>query len=1115
MKKNNQYKGYRRTILLVAILLITILIISLSSINALDLKELVKPKIDTKITKTYDEEKKEINLKDKDVKNILDGQIIKQTLKSDPIVQVEGLGEQLVQRYEIDVYEELDEPFRDYETYFVNNNESINRNIKIRYGIPYGVINFYAEDDCTKVTKPDEACSRKWVNETEIKTLWVDFSESQLKKLPRGRYDIGVFAEVKIGDYVEGIPSWFGSRMPEFASWNSTWEVDLEDYFAFEETADDLIDIWNYDNNGTNDGADYEATGKNNDGWGFLRANTDEVTLMNSSVYWGNSLTIRSWIYPTSADDMVVMSKGETVSPKLGSFRMAYRATDKAYCGSVADSIEYVNAVGTTLLLPNHWYHIVCVFDIGTKTAKVYVNGTLETTAGPATATYTLKQAINVSIGKQSQTSSEYFQGTIDELAVWSGVKTAPFITADYDNTAGIFYTESPPAPTDNNPNVTLNTPADSQDSNINTYPFNISATDDIGLLELKFYINDTLNQTFTNTTYNQTFIGFNQTIRLPDGVYNWTGTARDLSGQNHTATARTITIHNSPPIISTPLNLSTFQASSFPFSWVLNVSVSDPLLEDCWYYHTDNATIWKYTCNVTRNLKFQSAGTKTIYYYANDSYGNVANRNDTLTISQITELANFTKSVQENTATHISIGLFTSENITQYNGTLIYNGTKQTTTNLTINNTYITFNTTLTTPFVSTDTSIPLSWSYYVNNLSYNSTAFSQTVLDQGTIGLSTNCSNGLVASLTFHFEDEINDTYLTADYVGFNFQYGVTNPYDSQSNGNFSNIDEFSLCINDTVSANYTLGTAEIEYELDNFGDREYYLINSSISNVTVNITLYLLHNTEYDKYFFTLKEGTSNLQNHRVVINKYFINEAQYKNIGIRLTDNDGDFVEYLEPDKKYRFFVFNSNNNLVGTVDRTATCESAPCTMSLNTLTSSETVYGGYYDRIGVGVYSNLSFNVTTKVVTLDYVDSLGTATYGQLIVEQITLNRTNKVLCDTKLYSISGTITCNLSSYDNLDFVAGGYISRSPALPFEWIFGLFKDTGENLGLMGIFITLILLVTIFFAFKAELAIGVLSIPLALTILQIATFLPLSWASLVLIWGLAVLIAFIIRR
>lgn len=94
-------------------------------------------------------------------------------------------------------------------------------------------------------------------------------------------------------------------------------------------------------------------------------------------------------------------------------------------------------AAGTTVMVAGTWYHVAAVADYANNKIKAYVNGILETNAtGSYTATVTENNnSSSVALGAEDDGLSAYFNGNIDEAAVFNRMLSDAEIKAQY--TAG------------------------------------------------------------------------------------------------------------------------------------------------------------------------------------------------------------------------------------------------------------------------------------------------------------------------------------------------------------------------------------------------------------------------------------------------------------------------------------------------------------------------------------------------------------------------------------------------------------------------------------------------------------------------------------------------------
>lgn len=134
-------------------------------------------------------------------------------------------------------------------------------------------------------------------------------------------------------------------------------------------------------------------------------ADNDELDLISD-------YSIEAWIYPTSLNSsgMGIVSKYQT-SAANGYFLRFSLESDPVleFDGLVADEFQ---------ISTNTWYHVVAVNDNSTR--KLYVNGEEQELSGSLQEVST--NTDNLRIG--SDYSGRYFNGIIDEVAIWGKALT-------------------------------------------------------------------------------------------------------------------------------------------------------------------------------------------------------------------------------------------------------------------------------------------------------------------------------------------------------------------------------------------------------------------------------------------------------------------------------------------------------------------------------------------------------------------------------------------------------------------------------------------------------------------------------------------------------------------
>jgi len=320
-----------------------------------------------------------------------------------------------------------------------------------------------------------------------------------------------------------------------------------------------------------------------------------------------------------------------------------------------------------------------------------------------------------------------------------------------------------------------------------------------------------------------------------------------------------------------------------------------------------------------------------------------------------------------------------------------------------------------------------------------------------------------------------------------------------------------EFDFC-----TANYTstiYSDMEAFYTAAGYVDKQYFLNNASLTNTTNEITLYLLNEDDALEFFITVEQDLEPIADATITIQKYFVGEGAYKTVEIDETDSDGEFTAYLDLDKKYRFTI-TKNDVVLGIKDKRASCDAAPCEILLQLETASENPFALFDSAFASNVLYNLSFNPTTKIVTFDFVDTTGLATYFRMIVYNSQTNQSSIVLHDQTVYSSSGSMTFNATGYKG-DFYVQVYVSRSPESLIDFITFVISATVETLGLLGLFTAFILILVIIFGLSFKPSMLIMAVPLALTIFKLGAIISLSSTSLIFIYVLAFVALFALSK
>ena len=448
----------------------------------------------------------------------------------------------------------------------------------------------------------------------------------------------------------------------------------------------------------------------------------------------------------------------------------------------------------------------------------------------------------------------------------------------------------------------------------------------------------------------------------------------------------------------------------------------------------------------------------------------------------------------------------------------LIYNGTNYNISNISSSNNTYTLTRIIDIPLInSTYQSNSFYWSFIYNGgetqtLGSNSQNVSSIFLSQCNATYTTQ-------SLSFIYFDELNQTLLNATTYPtsllLNFKYwlgsgDIKKTYTFQELSSSLNSFQFCISENETFYTDMDLQY----YTATDYSERSYYFRNYTLNNVSNDITLYTLLKTEATKFSINIKQGVNVFPDTVVAVWKYFVGLGNYRVVMIGLTDDKGKFSANLDLDQSYNFTI-NKNNYDYGGFLKQATCLESPCEIDINI---EELALSGFADLLEYFAQNieitdeSLWNNRTSKMVSVDFMDKLGTASYWRLWVYMNNYNNDSVItICDEKEYASTGTLSCNYSAYSG-DIVAKLYISRSPEKLVEFINFVNDNAPEIFGTSAILASIIILCVILFSGTVNPVIALVEIPFALVILKFIGFIPFDWSWIA---GLTIFILWIAHK
>ena len=143
------------------------------------------------------------------------------------------------------------------------------------------------------------------------------------------------------------------------------------------------------------------------------------------------NISIEAWVRPITIGGTYSIS-GADEGNRIFSCRI--NSTGKAFLWvRHSDGATEAQALGTTSMTANNWYHVACTWDASAKTAKIYLNGVNETTATNAAITDTASSVTHMGVDSQSGAPfANYFKGDIDEFRAYNLVLTAAEVAEHY-----------------------------------------------------------------------------------------------------------------------------------------------------------------------------------------------------------------------------------------------------------------------------------------------------------------------------------------------------------------------------------------------------------------------------------------------------------------------------------------------------------------------------------------------------------------------------------------------------------------------------------------------------------------------------------------------------------
>lgn len=631
----------------------------------------------------------------------------------------------------------------------------------------------------------------------------------------------------------------------------------------------------------------------------------------------------------------------------------------------------------------------------------------------------------------------------------------------------------------------------------------------------ISFYLENENGTSYTQYFTNQTLdINFTD---IPDAHYHYNVTICTTTNKCNITETRHINHDTSPPTLSVT-GLSSAYNSTSPIKITWSLFSADDHVGSCWYYTSDNATNISVTCNTSTITNFTTIGSKTIYYFGNDTLGNLATGSSTLFIGYYPYNHNSNPtSIGEGNSVVFTLYVNGTSINTQFgdtNATINFNGTTYTpdATDKT-NADYIKFTKTIiVTGGNSTGMNYPFNWTYNVKNSTTtvltqltdtkNVAVYSMTITDA-----SVTCGRNIL-NMTIKNEETNVAIVPASNSTNIQLDLTITSRSNISLTWNFSKtwINNYTVgvCV---PSALLTSSTYKIDftvgYKATGFVQEFYYMDNGTLENTGTfnsytnsNISLMDLANGDSTTFLFKFKDE-NNLQVDDAIIHVYrkYIGEGLFREVERASEDNNGEtHVHLVEEDVIYYFMVTQYGNIIHTSSQYNAKCLSTPCQIEL-TASASFIEFPTDYDQIN-GTSYLITRDLTARTVTLTFLSDVSKTINLSLFKYN---NGTVSYINTSSLTGTSGVITLNVpSSFGNQTFFASifdnGLFIRSEWVDFkEKAQDYFGTTGAILG------GLIVLALIFMAISEGVILIVIGV-LAILIIGAMQLVDLSWLALI---------------
>lgn len=452
----------------------------------------------------------------------------------------------------------------------------------------------------------------------------------------------------------------------------------------------------------------------------------------------------------------------------------------------------------------------------------------------------------------------------------------------------------------------------------------------------------------------------------------------------------------------------------------------------------------------------------------AGESVCKSSSANFTFNVNAFVETAqNYTNSTYETATETFEMNITYDSSTWGISGSLIYNGTTYAVSKTGSGDNAL-FSKTMIIPNVVADSVIGFVWQFELTDASgttySNSTWANQTVYN---IGID-NCSVHNETLFNFTLRDEETKAELDTSSVRTVIEIDLTlsNPSDVDSNITYSdqfvNITNPQICIQ-----NLTFGgviDATVSYTADTYSTEYYYLTSYEVENVSSklpkNIGLYDLLTADATSYLLTYQDCNYLREEGNIVeVWRRYVQDGNFLTVEMSKTNEDGQAVAHLvSEDIEYMFIVLKDGELQHTTDSFFALCIDTPCQININ----QECDIDDLADYVEEDDFSyTLTSTKSTRTIELVFTIPSGASSTTNMTV--VTFDYLmNDTICSEQQVSAGGTLSCTIpQTLSNRTYYAS--IHKDGDFIVDTYFDLDTDPTEIVGVWGVILTAFLVLT----------------------------------------------------